>query len=347
MPFTAAELANKSNAAIDFYFDKGKVHSQTIQEKPLLRALMAKKKFFPGGKEKISCAVKGVYTTTIAGYTHDDTVSYANPANIKRAEYDWKELHWGIQITGTELKHDGISVVDSADGKSTTNHSKREETALANLLEDKLEDMSEGSSRGLNEMFWKDGTQDSKEIPGIRSMILNDPTSSLVVGGIDQGVNTWWRNRATLNLSTATPADMAIVKFFKTELRQLRRYGGKPSLYLCGSDFLTALEAEIWTKGVYTQTGWQGSGKIDIDQADLQTNGVGFEYDPTLDDMSLSDYCFMIDTNVICPFIMEGEDMKRHFPSRPEDKYVYYRAVTLTGGLVCKRRNSSGVYKLA
>lgn len=347
MPFTVGELANISNAAIDYYFDKGKVHSQTIQDKPLLKAMMAKKKSFPGGKEFISCAVKGVYTTTPSGYTHDDTVSYANPANIKRVEYPWKELHWGIQVTGTELKHDGISVVDSADGKSTSEHSMREQTALANLLEDKLEDMSEGSSRGLNEMLWKDGLQDAKEIPGVRSVLLNDPTTSIVVGGIDQGANTWWRNRANLSLSTTTPADMEIVKFFKGELRQLRRYGGKPNLYLCGSDFLTALEAEIWTKGTYTDTGWAGKGSIDIDQDDLKTNGVGFQYDPTLDDMSMSDYCFMIDTNVICPYIMDGEDMKRHFPTRPEDKYVYYRAVTLTGGLVCKRRNSSGVYKLA
>jgi hypothetical protein len=347
MAFTAQELANITNAALDFHLDRGKVHSQTIQSKPLLRKLLSRKKTFAGGKENLTYRVKGDYTTGIQGFTHDDTVNYDNPANIKEVQYPWKEIHWGISFTGTELKKDGISVVDSIDGQATSEHSGREMTVLANLLEDKLEDMSEGSSRGLNVMFWKDGTQDSKEVPGVRSVITNDPTAAVVVGGIDQSANSWWQNRAYLSLSTTTPSDMAIIKFFKGELRQLRRYGGKPDLFLCGSDFLDALEAEVWTKGQFTQTGWKNSGAISIDQSDLETNGSVFEYDPTLDDLSLSDYCFMIDTSVIRPYVMEGEDMKRHYPARPEDKYVYYRAVTWTGGLVCRRRNSSGVYKLA
>jgi len=99
MPFTLQELENCANAAIDFHMDRGKVFSSTIQNKPLLRELMAAKKPFPSGNNNVTVRVKGDYTTGIQGYTHDDQVTYKNPANIKTALYPWKELHWGISCT--------------------------------------------------------------------------------------------------------------------------------------------------------------------------------------------------------------------------------------------------------
>ena len=75
-------------------------------------------------------------------------------------------------------------------------------------------------------------------------------------------------------------------------------------------------------------------------------SGKVFEYDPTLDDEGLSKYCYVIDTKRIFPKVMDGEDMKKHAPARPEDRYVMYRAVTWTGGVVCTQRNTSGVYSI-
>src|SRR4051812_11071300 len=116
MPFTVQELENITNAALDFHMDRGDVFSSTIQNKPLLREMISKKKNFPSGKENITVRVKGEYTTTIQGYSHDDTVTYKNPANIKQAQFPWKEIHWGISCTMTELKKDGITITDSTDG---------------------------------------------------------------------------------------------------------------------------------------------------------------------------------------------------------------------------------------
>jgi len=346
MAFTAQELSNIANAMLDYHMDRGKVWSQTLQNKPLLKAFRAKQKTFPGGKENITVRVKGTYTTAIMGFAHDDTVTYANPANIKEAHYPWKEIHGGIQVTFTELKKDGISITDSATGKNVSQHSEREKTALANLFDDKIEDMAEGFDRGLNEMYWRDGTQDSKEAPGLRSFLLDDPTSATIVGGIDQSVNTWWRNRASLSISVTTPSDMEIIKKMKSEDRLLRKFGNPMHIRLCGSDFLDALEAEIYSKGDFTQTGWTKSGQMDIGQADASLRGRVFEYDPTLDDLGLGKYCFIIDCKQIFPKVMEGEDMKTHSPARPEDKYVLYRALTWTGGVVCRQRNTSGVYSI-
>ena len=83
--------------------------------------------------------------------------------------------------------------------------------------------------------------------------------------------------------------------------------------------------------------------------------GIGeFVYDPTLDDLpqadgtgNQTDYCYIIDSDALQLYVMDGEENKTHNPARPEDKYVIYKAMTWTGGLVTKKLNSSGVYKFA
>lgn len=347
MPFTVQELENIANSALDFYYAKGKVERQADQSKPLLRDMRAKKKTFPGGKEFITGAVSGETTTTIQGYEHDDTVAYQNPANTKRWQFPWKELHTGISVTLTELKKDGISITDTATGKGESRHSDREMTALANILEEKIVDMDEGRDRGLNLMLWRDGSASAKHFPGIRSFILNNPLSAVTVGGIDQSTNTWWRNRASLSLSVTTPSDLVITNKLQAEMRQLRRYATPKHKAYAGSAFLEAYEKELRSKGNFTMTGWDKGGSIDGSMVDVAFKGVMFEYDPTLDDESLEKYLFILDMNAIEWQYMEGEDGKRHNPARPADQYVMYRAITDTCGLICKRRNTSGVYSIA
>jgi len=347
MPFTAQELENIVNTTLAFHM-KGEVHKQTIQEKPLLAALNKRKKSFGGGAGKeITDRVKGDYTTTIQGYSGDDTVTYGNPANVKKVSVVWKEIHAGIQVTHTELKEGGIGVVDSMTGAKTAEKSDSEKFRLANLLADKLEDMSEGSARGLNLMFWRDGTQDADLVPGIRYFIRNDPTAAVVVAGIDQSAVSWWRNRASLAITASTASDQNVINKLQTEYRQLTRYGGKPDLWLAGSDMMTWIEKEMKSSGYYTDGGWAKSGAIDMSVGDLVFKGHHIKYDPTLDDESLAKYLFLIDTKGIYPMSMEGEDGKQHTPARPENKYVLYRATTWTMAMMARRRNSSGVYSIA
>lgn len=346
MPFTLEELENIANSAIDFHYARGEVFSSGVQAKPLLREMTNSKATFPGGKENITVGVKFDYTTGIQGFSHDDPVSYGNPANTKRAAYPWKEIHWGISCTLTELKKDGITIENTMDGTGESRHSERELTALANMFDEKIADMKEGSERGLNEMYWLDGSQDAKLIPGVKSF-LTDTTTSGLVGGLDRAVYTKWRNRVNLAISVgATPSDQVLVNFLQSEMRQLRRFGTPKHVALCGSDFLEQLEKELRAKGNYTLEGWDKKGAIDIGMADVALKGVMFEYDPTLDDMGEDARCYFIDLKNIFPKNMEGEYMKKHTPARPPEKYVLYRAVTLTGGLISQQCNTSGVYKI-
>lgn len=350
MAFTQAELDNIANAALDYYIDKGNVYSQSLQDKPLLKAMDSASKTMPGGKGELSVAVKGTYTTTVSGYTHNDTVSYSNPANIKRATYAWKEHHAGISLTLTELKKDGISVSDSTTSANVSNHSGRDATVLVNLFQDKLDDMMEGYSRGMNDLLFGDGTADANAIAGIQSIIVDDPTlAGTTVGGLSTVSNTWWRNRSDVAIAT-TAGGQELIEKLHSEMRQLKRYGGKPNVAVCGSAFLDRLADELRRNGNYSQTGFARGQNIAM--GEINYNGLTFQYDPTLDDLTItgkdpSKRCYIIDTSKLCMYYMDGEKMKRHSPARPADQYVMYRAMTTTAALSATQLNCHGVYEIA
>lgn len=345
---SAAVLENVANAAFDYY-DKKKLYNQHIQDKPLLRELRAKQKTFPGGKGDI--VVSPVFETQSAleGFEGDDTLSFTNPVPIKEARYPWKMQHLGIKMTTEELLKDGISIVDT-NGSNTREHSQRDITVIQNILEAKMEDASEGFAAGMNTMLWQDGTQDTKDVPGIRYLIAENPATG-VVGGIDRSTQTLWRNVAltTANgTSQITPntSTSALIRTLQKQVRQLRRYGNPKFMILAGSAFMDALEDEAYAKGTLTQTGF--SDEIEVGVGVITIRGLGkFMYDPTLDDLSKSKFCYFIDTNAIKLRPIEGEDMKRHNPARPYDKMVIYKSWTWAGGLSMTQSNTSMVAEIA
>lgn len=348
MSFSANELSNIANAALD-YFVKGPALKQYVQKRPTLDRFLKKQKTFPGGKGAISIPVKGNVTPLLQGFSHDDTVGYSNPANLKRAAFNWYEVHAGISLTHTELKRDGLSPDDSSDSASTSKHSERDLVALTNLLEDKLDEMAESWSIDFNLMLWKDGSQDAKQIPGLGALITGSPATG-IVGGIDRAAASWWRNRAAVgaNKITASAANQTLTKFLRSEVRQITRYGGEPNYLPCGSGFLDKLELEVAEKGIYTQQGFVKNGNTDIGMSSISMRGVGtFEYDPTMDDLGMTNQCRFIDDRHVKLWVMDGEDRKQHTPKRPADKYVMYRAMTYTGALCTDMLNCHAAYEAA
>lgn len=342
MPFTAQELNNIANAVLDFYV-RGAAKVQILQDRPLYNDLMAGKKTFPGGKEFISYPVKGVFTSSFQGYTYDDPVTFQNPANIKRTQVPWYEMSSGISFTQTELKKAGISVVDT-NGERTTDHSGQELIQLTNLLEDKYEDLDEGSKRSLAEIMWRDGTQDPLVFPGIQSFITESPTTGTTFG-IDRSANVWWRNRASLDIDSSTPGNQNLINTIQTEMRQLRRYTKNPKHKMyAGSTLLTRFEQELRSKGNYTLEGWMQGKAVDGGMLDVMFKGIPIQYEPLLDDLGYERYLYILDLNAIRLRPMENEEFKIHTPSRPPERYVVYRAMTYTGALCADQLNSSGVY---
>jgi len=336
-------LNNITNSVMDFHI-KGPAFSQTIQAKPLLGAFEKRKKTFPGGKQYITENVKGEYSCRVEGFQYDDIVTFTNPANIKQARYEWKSLHEGITFTDDELTTAGITISDTMSGSNPRRLSQAETVVITDLLDDKLEDMTESWARGINDILWRDGTQDAKVFPGLRYFLTNTVTTG-VIGGIDRAANSWWRNRVSLAIVASTTSQ-TLTRTLQAEARQLRRFSTNPNfLILCGSSFLADLELELHEKGNYTQTGFANAGKNDIGIAQISQKELGdFQYDPTLDDLSLGDYCFVIDLNAFRLRPIEGEDKKQHTPARPYNQFAYHRSMTWKGALTARQLNSSGVY---
>jgi hypothetical protein len=365
--YTQPLLDHITTAALDYWLNKGTAFKEAIQEKPLLAAMESKKKTFPSGKGNIIISVKGDYGNTAApgtsdqvvGYQLDDVVTYYTPANLRQAVFPWKEMHIGITMTHTELKSDGITVVDSGGDSNTNEHSGRDDTVLVGLLTDALEDLSEQYARGMNNLLWTNGTADPKALAGMAALITDDPTTG-TVAGLDRATRTWWRNRAyTAAMGTAvtgTPAKAAwggapitssatgggaLITLLQKEYRQLTRYGGKPNTGFCGTDFLGALESELRANGNYSMTGFS-TGK-DISVGTISYMGTDFEYDPTLDALGKNKRCYWYDNRDIYLVAMQDEWRHQHSPARPNDKYVLYRGLTSTGQLCARRLNSAVV----
>jgi hypothetical protein len=355
MAFTANEIANIANSALDFYFNKGGMFEQSLQDRPLLKLMEDRKKPFPGGKGNISLAVRGTYgdgtaASTVQGYNTNDQVSFYTPATNLRVNFPWREHHIGLTLTHTELKVDGISVVDT-NGERTTEHSKREMTVLVNLLESKLFDLGEQYARGMNGLLWGDGTADPKALAGMQSIIVATPGAG-TCGGLSRATNAWWNNRAITATYGGGPivGDVtdggSVLSALQKEYLQLIRFGGKPTVALAGSDFIDEVTKERRANGFYSMTGFSGTQDMSVGDMTLP-GGAKLQYDPTLDDLGYAKRLYWFDPKVIILMAMEDEWRKDHTPARPANQFVMYRSITSTGQMIATQLNSSGVYDIA
>lgn len=353
---TVDELANIANSSLETYLDRGKVWSQNIQSKPMLKAFQARAGRFTGGNEYVSLAVKsGQGGGTLAGYSGDDQLTFTNPTGIKRVKWAWKEHHIGQKITGTELKVDGIDLVENGTDQSTREMSGREMQALANILDEKNADLKEDFDVGLEDLIHGDGTSDAKALAGIGAFILDNPDTGST-GGLSRVANTWWQNRCLTatgggQVTVSATAGGALITALDKEVRQLSRYaGGSENIkWFAGSDFIEGYKLELRSNGYYSMDMAKGNEAPDGSMKDPKHAGMEITYDPWLDDNSKAKYCYAIDMGRrgLRLLYMDGQRMKRHTPARPYDRMVMYHGITTTAVMVARSLRSSGVYSIA
>lgn len=357
MPFTAEQLADINTATMDFWVNKRKTQKQDLSAMPMLDGFEKRAKTFPGGKENVVVNVSaGKGGLPLQGYTGDDQVGYGNPTGLRQAKYPWKEHHMGIVITHTELKKDGINVVESNGTERTVEMSGREEQVIVNLYEEKLDMMGNDFDYAKDRLLHGDGTADPKSLAGIMSLLTPAPAAGST-GGLNRVLNPWWRNQAATAANAAAGGQGAItsnpanggslIAFLQGEKRRRnRRANGKvQGVYYAGSDWIGAYENEIRANGKYSQSGFRGP--QDGAMGKLYFDGDEIIYDPTMDDIGQSKRAIFVDHSQIVLYYMDGNRLKKHHPSRPYDRYVLYNGLTFTGVLVAKQLNTSGIYDIA
>ena len=365
MPFTPDEIANIANSTLETFIDKGKVWKQDIANKPMLEAFQSNAGQFVGGRDNVSFAVSSGYGGgSLAGYTGDDQLVHYNPVGTKRVRFPWKEHYLGIVVTMTELKEDGIDVIENGSDQRTREMSGREMQALANLLDEKNEKMNADYNFSLDRLVHGDGSVDVKALAGIQSLVLDVPGAGST-GGLNRVSNTWWRNRARtaanqtatgqasdgpITSNTANGGALIAVMDQEQRLRSKYQTGQTKTRYFCGSAFIDAYKTELRANGNYSLNGWgPGRGVPDGAMADPKVDGVQLEWDPTLDDLGYSKRCYALDMGKsgLRLLYMDGQRLKKHNPARPYDRMVMYNGLSMTGVMIAKQLNTSGVYDIA
>lgn len=337
---TAQDLINTTLIA----YDRSDVVWQTVADKPLLKALKSKQKTFPNGQQTISIAVQGTKMSDtpgfLQGYTNDDELVFNQSQNVLRATVPWKEVHAGLIITFTELKIDGMTVDQN---KTFSQHSQSELNQLLELAKNRKDDFNESWMTALNQMVWQDGSQDGKQVPGITSIITDNPTSGTTCG-LSRATYPFWRHVAAVGSSriVASKSDQTLSQYIRDLKIQLMMFGGKPDTIICGSGALSNLQREVSEKGVYTQTGFTKGVGFNI--GTLSIAGIGdVMYDPTMDLLGFGKRILIFDSRRIKLMPMSGEENRTLMPERPYNYMVWMMSKTWTGGLTCSQLNANAI----
>jgi len=368
---TPAEVTTLGYVSLQNYL-KNKPIDQVAQERPLLKALMSKKKTWGGGKENI-------ITQNLS-----QNVTYNTRDTVRQAFYPWNSAHDGFQFSEDYLLGNGILIGDS---QSTSNSSAAGLVQLTNIFNEAMEVLRLGFEKILDQSLHLDGTIH------LGGSAADDPVTSVIngldflvplesgtgtVGGITRAANAYWRSNFDvgngLNVTGAGPVGYAGANLLTpmTDMwRASQKNGGAPTLIIAGTDFVKSYEiASIGTGGAMTryavQPGamnapWNFDPSREVRDMGTFTGlffqGIPIMWDPTFDDLDAvagasssngvvtgwTKRCYMLNMNHMFLRPIEGNDMIARKPPRQYNSYNYYWGMTWRGALTSNRMNCHGV----
>lgn len=343
----ATQLDDIINSTLPYYI-KNDMYRQADQSTPALKIFQEKKKTFPGGEGlKLIGTAAFDYTADWEIFSGEDPLSFNEMSNRKLFTYEGVENHLGLKIPYTALKAAGFMITDKNTKGSTdfSPASKSDALRITNFLQGKFEEMDFSSQQSFSKKrIWSDG---SNGFAGLPALISQTPTTG-VTGAISRSANSKWRNRALVGTSkiSYSTTNFTLTNTIREEIRLLRVYGGKPDAVFVGNKAFKAFEAEIYAKGTLTQEGFK-NGNTDIGIKGISLVGLPpIIHEPAMDDLGLTNFCYIVDTSAIALTMLEGDDMTVHMPARPYDRMAGYKSITWTGMLVATKLNSSGVYEI-
>jgi len=280
------------------------------------------------------------------GIQGDDVLTFKSGDGAVQTTCPIRWMHAGWQITHEELQAAGVHVV-----KEKVTSTPEDRTKLLDLLETRKADYMESVDYSRNITLWADGTQDSKAIPGIKSILTDDPTTGTTLGIARS--NTWWRHVADTGVGGAgaklvySKADQTLSERLISVIgRILTVYGGKPNVCLAGSDLCDAVEREARAKGQLTQTGWADR-KTNIAVRGIKVGDLEIEYDPTLDQIGESKRIYVWDSNRLKLRPQKQEWGKVTPQNQPSDQFVMLTSTTDKGVLTCRQLDCCYVGEMA
>lgn len=350
MPFSAQEIQDAGKIGLDYYL-AAKPIDQVAVERPLLKALMAKKKSAPGAKQFIVEQLRTGYGSNFQWFNGNQTVTYNRRVTNQQANFPWRSAHDGLALDEDRLIQNGIVITDD---KGPTNASQAEKIQLTNLFEEQMEVLRLGFQESFSHQLHLDGTQNPDAITGLDGLISLTPTTG-TVGGIDRATNGYWRNNVATGL-TSTTGTGTILNQMEIAFRQAKRNGGSPNLILAGSQFIDAYRNFLlssygridFSNGPFGKT-------VDAGTESMSFHGVPVVWSPEFADLDARygpatpwekrAYFLNLDTIKLRP--IEGQDMVTRKPPRAYDRYEYYWGITWRGALTMNRANANVALAIA
>lgn len=348
MPFTSEQISYAGKAAMDYTMSKAPEDLYNT-DRPLLKALQASKKSFPGAKQYINEKLRTTNDSNFQWFGPDEEVSYNRKRTLAEANFSWGSAHDGFALTEEELLQNYISVTDDRNATPTT----AEKQQFVNLITENTETLKLGFSEKLDYDLHLDGTQDTDAIPGLDLLVSTTPTTG-TVGGINRATATYWRNYAETGIA-ATPGVLNTA--MERAWRTVTRVGGNsPNLILAGSKFIDAYRAEqAATQERHIVMGRGGVSTADGSINELTFKGVPLVWDPVMDDLQAAldptiDWdkrAYLLNTRYIKLRPAEGQDMVTRRPPRVYNRYTHYWGITWRGAMTITRPSAQAVLSIA
>lgn len=350
MPINAAQLALGTNYQLEAYAANDPIDQVNVSH-PLMAWLVANKVETAAGNTYYNEKVRISNDSNYQNYYGDDQVSYNRKDTIRLAKFPWANFHDGFGVNEDEMAANGIILTDDKNAVV----SDAEKTQIVNIMKENFETLKLGVQDNFSLELHLDGTSNTKAIPGLDYLVSTTPTVG-VVGGIDAATSTYWRNNASMAISTGTAGNLT------DKMEQMWRacmlYGKRPpNKIFVGQAFLDAYRKEFAaTISRQLQINGGGTAKMDVSTSDLAFHGVELEWDPDFERLDAilgaitypwtkRAYFLQSDSMKLRP--LKGHWMVNRKPPRMYDRYVYYFAITSKYRLTIRQRNSMAVLSIA
>jgi hypothetical protein len=351
MPFSAQEIQDAGKAGLD-YFLANKPVDQIALERPLLKALQAKKKKAPGAKQYITEQLRKTYGSNFQWFNGSAIVTYNRRQTLEQASYAWRSCHDGLALNEDQLAQNGIIVTDDTGPEAA---SDAEKIQLTNLFEEQAESLRLGFQEQFSYQLHLDGTQSTDAIAGLDSLISLAPTSG-TVGGIDRSTaaNAYWRNNVATGLTTTTSTG-TILNNMEVGYRQCMRNGGRPDLIIAGSTYIDGYRNFVLNTFGRMDFGPSNTKKVEGGTSVLTFQGTEVQWSPEFQELDSrfapstlwEKRCYFLNLSTLFLRPLQGHDMITRKPPRAYDRYEYYWGITWRGAMTCNRSNANWVGALS
>ncbi len=345
MPFTSEQLAYAGKAAID-YFQKNDPIDQVNVERPLLKMLMGKKREYAGGLQYVVEQLRTSNDSNFQSYFGDSQVTFNRKRTLDQAKFSWGSFHDGFGLDEDELAQNGISMTDDKNVVPTD----AEKVQLTNLLQENTETLKLGFQEGFDLMLHRDGTQSTTDIAGLDLLVAIDPTTSTLVGTINQNTNTFWRNNVSLDIAEADLLDE-----MERIWRECTRFGGsQPDFILVGGSFLDAYRrasGQTINRQIHGAGNEKGGVSLDGSVTKVYFKGVELVWDPVFDVLDTLDApaqawakrCYFLNSKFMSLRPIKNHWMVSRKPPRVYDRYTHFWALTAKAAMTISKRNAMAV----